>query len=176
MTVASLFPSVLGAEFAALDPCLRWVHSGEPRRLQGIVTVERGMSFLARVLGALASVPSTMIDAPLEVRIEGTRTGEKWIRLFAGGDRMISTLHRDGELLVEKLGPAALSFRLSARGGSMQWALERIATFGIALPVRWFRISATIESRDGRYHFIVDSELRGVGRVVRYEGLLDAAA
>jgi hypothetical protein len=31
MTAATPFPSVLGAEFAALDPCLRWVHSGESR-------------------------------------------------------------------------------------------------------------------------------------------------
>jgi hypothetical protein len=176
MTAATLFPSVLGAEFAALDPCLRWVHSGEPRRLKGNVTVERGMSILARALGALASLPSTMTDAPIEVRIEDTRKGEKWTRLFAGGDRMISTLQRDGDLLVEKLGPATLKFRLSARGGGMQWALAGIATLGIALPLRWFRISATIGSRDGRYHFIVDSEVRWAGRLVRYEGSLDAAA
>jgi hypothetical protein len=175
MTAATLFPSVLGAEFAALDPCLRWVHSGESRRLKGKVTVERGMSFLARALGALASLPSTMTDAPIEVRIEGIREGEKWTRLFAGGDRMISTLRRDGDRLVETLGPATLSFRLSTRGGGMQWALEDIAAFGIALPLRWFRISATIEARDGRYHFIVNSELRGAGRIVRYEGSLDAA-
>jgi hypothetical protein len=43
-----LFPSVLGAEFAALDPCFKWVHSGEPRRLRGSVTVERGTGFVAR--------------------------------------------------------------------------------------------------------------------------------
>ena len=88
---------------------------------------------------------------------------------------MISTLRRDGDLLAETLGPATLSFRLSTRGGGMQWALEDIAAFGIALPLRWFRISATIEARDGRYHFIVNSELRGAGRIVRYEGSLDAA-
>jgi hypothetical protein len=89
MTTATLFPSVLGAQFAALDPCLRWVHSGESRRLR---------------------------------------------------------------------------------------VLEHIGAFGIALPLKWFRIAATIKARDGRYHFVVDSELIGVGRIVRYEGLLDARA
>jgi hypothetical protein len=79
---ATLFPSVLGAQFVALDPCLRWVHSGDSRRLRGSVTVE----------------------------------------------------------------------------------------------LKWFRIAATIKARDGCYHFVVDSELIGVGRIVRYEGLLDAAA
>jgi hypothetical protein len=82
----------------------------------------------------------------------------------------------DQGLLVERLGPAAFKFRLLARDGTLEWVLEHITAFGIALPLKWFRISATIDSRDGRYHFAVDSELRGVGRIVRYEGLLDAAA
>ena len=176
MSAATLFPSVLGAEFASLDPCLRRVHSGESCRLKGSVTVEHGMSFMVRALGALASLPSAMTDAPIEVRIEGIGKVEKWTRLFGSGDRMTSTLQRDGALLVEKLGPAALSFRLSARGGTMKWVLERITAFGISLPVECFCISATIDVRDGRYHFVVDSELRRVGRIVRYEGLLDAAA
>jgi hypothetical protein len=30
----ALFPSVLGVEFAALDSCLRWVHSGDSRQLR----------------------------------------------------------------------------------------------------------------------------------------------
>jgi hypothetical protein len=171
-----LFPSVLGAQFAALDPCLKWVHSGEPRKLRGSVTVDRGTGLVAGALGALASLPCAMMDAPIEVQIEGAGRAERWIRVFAGSHRMVSTLYRDGELLVERLGPAALKFRLSVRGGGMKWVLEHISAFGVPLPVGWFRISATTASRDGRYHFLVDSELRGVGRIVRYEGLLDAAA
>jgi hypothetical protein len=176
MTAATLFSSVLGAQFAALDPCLRWVHSGESRRLRGSVTVERGNGVVARIFGVLASLPAVMRDAPIEVRIEVSGTGEKWIRLFAGQHLMVSTLTRDGELLVERLGPAALKFRLAVRDGTLEWALEHIAAFGIALPLKWFRIAATIKARDGRYHFVVDSKLMGVGRIVRYQGLLDAAA
>jgi hypothetical protein len=171
-----LFPSVLGAEFTALDPRLRWVHSGEPRKLRGSVTIERGTGFVAAALAALASLPSAMTDAPIEVQIEGTGRGERWIRVFAGSHRMVSTLYRDGELLVERLGPAALKFHVSVRDGGMKWILEHISAFGIPLSLRWFRVSATIASRNGRYHFFVDSELRGVGHIVCYEGLLDAAA
>jgi hypothetical protein len=176
MRASTLFHSVLGAQFAALDPCLRWVHSGESRRLRGSVTVERGSSVVARMLGFLASLPAAMWKAPMEVRIEASGTGEKWVRLFAGQHLMVSTLTRDGELLVERLGPAALKFRLVVRDGTLEWVLEHIAAFGIALPLKWFRIAATVNARDGRYHFLVDSELIGVGRIVRYEGLLDAAA
>jgi hypothetical protein len=173
MTAAALFPSVLGVEFAALDSCLRRVHSGESCKLHGSVTVERGASLMATVLGSLASLPSAMKDAAIEVQIERTDRGERWIRVFAGKHRMTSTLHEDDELLVEQLGPAALKFRLSVRGGEMRWALEHISVFGVALPLRWFSIAATIDSRDGRYHFLVDSQLRGMGRIVRYEGLID---
>jgi Domain of unknown function (DUF4166) len=176
MPVATLFPCLLGVEFAALDACIRWVHNGESRQLRGCVTVKRGTSVIAKVLGVLASLPSAMTDAPIEVRIEVTDKGETWIRLFARHHLMVSTLQRDRGLLVERLGPVALKFRLLVRDGTLEWMLEHIAAFGIALPPRWFRISATIDSRDGRYHFVVDSQLRGVGRIVRYEGLLDAAA
>jgi hypothetical protein len=167
---------VLGVEFAALDSCLRWVHSGDSRHLRGSVTVERGTSVAAKVFGVLASLPSAMTDAPIEVRIEVTEMGETWIRLFASHHLMVSTLQRDRGLLVERLGPVTFKFRLVVRDGALEWVLEHIAAFGIALPLSWFRISATIDSRDGRYHFAVESELCGIGRIVRYEGLLNAAA
>lgn len=175
MATAPLFPSVLGGEFASLDPCLKRVHGGEPRRLTGSVTVERGTSFIARVLGALASLPSAVADSPIEVRIERIDSGEKWTRLFANGGRMTSTLRKDNDLLVENLGPAAISFRLSTCNGGMKWVLVHISAFGIPLPPEWFQIYATIDATGGRYHFVVDSQLRGIGRIARYEGLLDAA-
>jgi hypothetical protein len=176
MTAVTLFPSVLGVEFSALDSCLRWMHSGESRQLRGFVTVKRGTSVAAKVVGVLASLPSAMTDAPIEVRIEVTDKEETWTRLFANQHLMVSTLKSDRGLLVERLGPVVVKFRLLVRDGTLEWALEHIAAFGIALPLSWFRISGTIDSRDGCYHFVVDSELRGVGRIVRYEGLLDAAA
>jgi hypothetical protein len=176
MRSAPLFATVLGADFAALDPCLRWVHGGESRSMRGSVSVERGTSVVARALGILASLPAAVAEAPIEVRIESTGRGERWRRVFANSRCLKSTLHCTGELLVERLGPAVLKFRLSVSGGGMRWMLEHISAFGIPLPCKWFLICATIDSRDGRYHFIVDSELRGIGRIVRYEGLLDAAA
>jgi hypothetical protein len=167
---------MLGAEFNALDPCLKRVHSGESLKLEGTASVERGASLVARALGVIASLPPAVTNAPIEVQIDASSRGERWIRVFATSHCTVSTLHRGGELLVERLGPAALKFRLSVHRGGMEWVLEHISACGIPLPLRWFRISATIDSRDGRYHFSVDSELRGVGRIVRYEGLLDAAA
>lgn len=96
---AALFPSLLGAEFEKLGPPVRWVHDGESRVLRGVATVERGSSLLAKVLGALASLPPAMKDAALEVWIEPTERGERWRAscraaggmLFIGCSRAIAT-------------------------------------------------------------------------------------
>ena len=49
------------------------------------------------------------------------------------------------------------------------------AMLGIPLPTRWFQVSARVDMHLGRYHFLIDSSLSGVGRIVRYEGFLDAS-
>jgi hypothetical protein len=169
---APLFASVLGADFAALDACLRWVHAGEPRLLRGTVTVLRGRSLLARVLGAVSSLPRAMTEAPLDMRIGPAGHGERWTRFFADCRPMESRLFGRGDRLVEVLGPAAFTFRPQRRGGALEWRLERVRVVGVPLPRRWFLVTARMEARDGRYHFLVEAALRGVGRIVRYEGCL----
>jgi hypothetical protein len=175
-TPAPLFPCALGAEFAGLHPCVKRVHGGGSLKLRGTAAVERGTSLIARALGAIASLPPSMAGGLIEVHIEAGHEGERWTRVFAASHRMVSTLRREGKFVIERLGPAALKFRLSVRDGGMEWVLRHISVCGIPLPLRWFRIVAKVDSRDGRYHFSVDSQLRGVGRIVRYEGFLDAAA
>jgi hypothetical protein len=115
-----------------------------------------------------------MAAAPLEVHIETTGYHERWTRLFGDRHRMVSTLVRGGDLLVERLGAAVLKFRLLARGGAFEWQLVQISGAGIPLPLSWFRVSARVDMRAGRYHFAIDATVRGLGRIVRYEGLLDA--
>jgi hypothetical protein len=171
-----LFPEIIGADFAALDPCLQGIHGGESKTWQGTVTVERGVSLIARALGILASLPPAMRAAPIEIRIEATSRGERWSRLFAHRHRMASTLYRKDDLLVERLGPAALTFRLLVQRGALKWQLARVSVARIPLPLAWFQIFAKLDARDGRYHFVVDSSLLKFGRIVRYEGLLDASA
>jgi hypothetical protein len=173
MRSEALFPSRLGAAFTQLDPRLQWVHGGEGRDLHGTVTLGRGSSFVAKILGLLTSLPPALKDAPIGVRIEIAGNSELWIRTYAGSHVMSSTLHKEGGALVERVGPAALTFHIIARNAGMDWQLERISMLGIPLPATWFQISARVDMQQGRYHFLIDSPLRGVGRIVRYEGLLD---
>jgi hypothetical protein len=173
---APLFRSLLGAAFEELDPCLRAVHGGESRVLRGIATVERGTTLAAAVLCALASLPRNMQSAAIEVRIEVSEQGERWTRRFGRGRAMRSTLRRGGNLLVEQLGPAQLEFILGVRETALEWTLARITLAGIPLPVEWFHVTARAGVQSGRYHFLIDSAARGIGRIVRYEGELDADA
>jgi hypothetical protein len=174
MRSEALFPSRLGAAFAQLDPKLQWVHCGEGRDLSGTVTVERGPSIVAKLLGGLTSLPPALEDAPIRVQIDiAARDKERWIRTYGGTHVMSSTLYKDGSALVERVGPAALTFRMIARDAGMDWQLERVSMLGIPLPARWFQISARVDMQQGHYHFLIDSSLSGVGRIVRYEGLLD---
>ena len=173
MSSHALFPSRLGAAFAQLDPTLQWVHNGASREMRGTVTVERGTSTLANLLGALTSLPPALQDAPIEVRIDTAGEKERWVRTYAGRHQMSSTLYRGGSALIEQVGPVALKFRVITRNAGMDWQLERVSILKVPLPARWFEISARVDVQQGRYHFLIDSALRGIGRIVRYEGLLD---
>jgi uncharacterized protein DUF4166 len=175
MIPEALFPSRLGTAFALLDPDLQWVHGGESRDLSGTVTVERGTSLIAKVLGALTSLPPTLHNAPIRIRIDIVGDKERWIRTYAGRHVMSSTLYSDGGALVERVGPAALTFRIVERDTGMDWQLQKVSMLGIPLPAAWFEISARVDMQHGRYHFLIDSSLSRIGRIVRYEGLLDVS-
>lgn len=175
MTAESLFPSRLGRDFVHLDPELQWVHGGESRDLRGTATVQRGTSVIAKILSMLTSLPPALENAPIRVQIDIKDDKECWTRTYAGKHRMTSTLFRDGSCLVERLGPASLTFRLVERAAGIDWRLEHVSMFGIPLSARWFQISARVDVQNGRYHFLIDSTLRGIGRIVCYEGLLDVS-
>jgi hypothetical protein len=169
-----LIPGILGGDFARLDACIRRVHGGGSSRWRGRASVERGTSFVAMALGRFASLPAAIADTPIEVDIEASPHGERWIRVFGDRSRMISTLGVCGGLLVEHLGLVSVYFRLVFRDAGVDWVFERLCAAGLPLPGHWFRISARIEVRQGRYHFAVAAALRGGVGLVRYEGWLDA--
>jgi hypothetical protein len=169
-----LFPGILGGDFARLDAFIRRIHGGGSSKWRGRVSVERGTSWMARVMGLFASLPAASTDTPIEVDIGAAPRGERWIRVFGDRSRMTSTLGvRDG-LLVEQLGLVSVYFRLVFRDAGIDWVLERLIAAGLPLPGHLFRISARIEVREGRYHFRVEAALRGGVLLVRYEGWLDA--
>lgn len=167
-----LFPSLLGAAFRRLDSPVRNVHSGGSRRLSGTATVTRGRSLLARILCVAASLPRTANQVALEVHITTNERAEHWTRYFGDSRPMRSMLCARRGLLVERLGPVKLTFRLSDRDGGIDWSLVEISALGVKLPTSWFAVSAFSGARAERYTFAI-STVRGVGPIIRYEGELD---
>jgi hypothetical protein len=168
-----LFPSLLGATFQRLESPVRNVHCGSSRKLFGTATVTRGRSTLARILCAAASLPRTANQLAIEVQITTNERAEHWTRYFGDSRPMRSMLCARRDLLVERLGPAKLTFRLRERDGGIEWSLVQISALGIRLPIGWFSVSAYSGARAERYTFAIDAGLRGIGRIIRYEGELD---
>jgi hypothetical protein len=124
----------------------------------------------------LTSLPPALKDAPIRIQIDVKHGKECWTRTYAGKHRMSSTLFSDGSCLVEQLGPVSLAFRLVERAAGIDWRLDHVSMTGIPLSASWFQISARVDVQNGRYHFLIDSALRGIGRIVRYEGFLDVSS
>jgi len=170
----ALFPALLGASFPNLDARVRRVHNGQPGQWSGTANIARGRSYLARIACAMAGLPAEANCTPVIVDIETDGTTERWTRRFAGSMPMRSTLARQGTLLSERLGAATLIFRLAERDGGIDWLLERIYVLGCRLPRVLFTVSAHSGCGAAGYRFVVDAGLRGIGRLIRYEGELDA--
>jgi Domain of unknown function (DUF4166) len=172
-TNAPLFKTLLGREFDALDARVREVHDGQSRRLRGVATIERGTSLIARLLCASALLPRNQKALPVTVQITISDHGEIWTRCFDTSAPMRSTLRECSGFLVERLGLATMKFWLERRGGGINWCLCGISAFGCSLPLSWFRIATYTGANRGRYCFDVYAELRGIGKLIRYQGELD---
>ncbi len=171
-----VFASLLGASFARLNAQVREVHDGRSRRLQGVATVTRGSSLAARAICRLASLPPAQTDGSVRVALEVTTNGEVWTRWFGNSAPMRSSLRAADGLLVERLGPLRLRFRLAEAGGDLDWLLESVSFLGIPAPRSWLRhTTARCTQRDGRYAFEVNAALPLVGHLVGYRGCVDAS-
>jgi hypothetical protein len=174
--MAALFPELLGESFTRLAIPVRSVHGGGSHHFAGTATVERGKSLVARWLCVVASLPPSLNDVPVTVDIEERADGEAWTRRYGTSAPMRSTLRRQGSQLAERLGPATLTFRLTADDGAIVWTLVRVSALGCPLPLQLFDVAACSKADGHRYRFEVDARLRGIGRIIRYEGILDVAA
>ena len=164
----------LGELFDRLPETVRRAHVGNIR-LTGQARVTRG--------GAIASALANMMGLPhasdrVGMTVEGDHLPDRmiWNRRF--GERQFQSCFRlNGGRLIESLGPFRLKLRLDVRNHRLRYVLERVTLFGVLVPRA---LAPTLEAwegeRDGRYEFAVEVRLPIIGRLVRYEGLLDLAA
>jgi len=128
----------------------------------------------ARRWGWLLGLPARSGEFDIAVDVWRDGDGEIWTRHFPPRPMQSRLGARDG-LLVERLGPATLRFRLIASPQALVWECIGVRILGIPLPPPWFGVIARESAADGRYRFEAGASLPGLGRLVHYEGWLDVA-
>lgn len=171
MADANALQICLGGDFDRLASTVRRAHVGAIR-LSGPARVMRGGT-CATVLASIMALPPA--SDRIEMTVEGEHRPDRmiWNRRF--GDRRFESCFqlRQGRL-IESLGPFRLQLRPEARDGRLVYVLERVTLLGLPVPrILAPALEAWEGERDGRYDFAVEVCLPFIGRLVRYEGLLD---
>jgi hypothetical protein len=173
-SAANALQACLGELLDRLPGTVQRAHVGKTR-LTGHARVARG-GVLANMMAAFMGLPPTAECIAMSVEGEHLPDRMIWNRQF--GDRQFRscfTLVRGR--LIESLGPFRLRLRLEVRDHRLHYVLERVTLFGVPVP-RLFapNLEAWEGEHNGRYDFAVEVRLPFIGRLVRYEGLLDLAA
>jgi hypothetical protein len=168
------FKACLGAAFDQLPDTIRRAHSGRIR-LSGDVRVSRGTG-IANLLANLMKMPPPAERVAMSVEGEHLPDRMIWNRRF-GGRKFESCFLLQQSRLIESLGPFRLQLRLEVLDRRLYYALERVTLLGIPVPrILAPNLEAWEGERDSRYEFAVEVRLPIIGRLVRYEGLLNLAA
>jgi hypothetical protein len=175
----SLYARLLGPAWDELDESLRRGRGGGAgARGRGVFRVERDRGLLGRVLGGLLRLPAAAEAVAVELSVEPTARGERWVRRF--GSRRFATTARAaaGGLFAERFRVFEFRFRLTPLGGA---ALEaRQVEAGLCLgplwlplppalaPRVWGREEAAGEGAGPRVRVRIDWP--GARRLLEYEG------
>ncbi|MBX9591429.1 MAG: DUF4166 domain-containing protein [Hyphomonadaceae bacterium] len=170
-----LYRRLLGERFEHLPARVRELHDIAARLSvwSGRADVERGRSWLSRMVATLFGLPPTGRDQALRVTFEPVGGKEIWSRVF-GTAVFRSVQYERGGLLNERVGSSTFVFALETSADGMALKLKGVRCLGVPLPLFLAPSVFTFESeRDGRYHFEVEAALPLVGRIVRYAGWLE---
>ena len=173
---AGLFPRVLGPAWEGLPVSVCRLHGGQRAQARGIARVTGDLHWRARLVRAIAGLPSPAEAIVLMLEIRPHAMGESWLRCF-GQRPMRSELAgstRLPDMLEERLGPARLTFAFEVVDARLHWIAREVRVLGITLPSRWLRgMRASCGEEQGRYAFDIDVRLPLVGRIVAYSGWLE---
>ena len=173
-----LYPRLLGTSWCELDPAVRDAHADAAvARAVGSFRIRHGTGRLGRLLLRAARVPPPADAADVQLLVRRRGSVEWWHRRFGGAP--LVTVQREGAngLLIERLGPVELRFRLVAVGGTLVYRqvglAVRVGPFGLRLP-RW--ISPQVTAREGpaggpgQTHLAVEVAAPTGGLLFSYEG------
>lgn len=172
-----LYPRAMGHAFSDLPEPLQAFHSVDHTVLyKGRVTVTHG-SALTRLIAKSGGMPVKSGEMPFSFR--ATRDGEKeiWERNFDGHmTRSLQWMHADG-VVAERVGTSEFLMAPRVDGDTLHIPITGVRGFGLPMPLAVLSSAEGIEgvTEDGQITFDVHASVRGLGLVIRYQGVIAPA-
>jgi hypothetical protein len=166
----NLFADHLGPEYARLAELIKHAHLGDIK-LEGYASVQRG-NRIASLLCSLLGLPPNSESVKLTVNAQHRHDHVLWMRNF-GGVAMTSCFVKDGDHLMETIGPVKFHMKLTVENGTLRYLLLKSSFLNLNLPAILSPSLDAFESEEaGFYHFGVRIELPVIGKLIEYKGKL----
>lgn len=170
----SMYERAMGERYSRLDRSVRRLHrlSGK-QTLRGWVETDAPSSLTARLLALFLGTPTKSARGPVLFEIEAGPDGEVWTRRFPSKTTTSRLRLADGSI-VERHGPARLTFEVHETVGALEMRLVRLHLFGIPMPrVLMPQITAEEIGHADLLQFRVEATLPRAGVVASYRGHLE---
>jgi hypothetical protein len=172
-----LYQRLLGDAWHDLPVPIREMHTlNGSKTVSGMAHIERGTTFLSRLVANLFGFPAGGKDIPLTVNMTERRGQEHWTRYF--GSTKLASVQYEGKgssrwLLKERVGPVTFGMALVLDRGRLSYVIRRWSLFGLPLPLMLAPLSRTYEYvADGCFNFDVELSHPLLGLIVGYRGYL----
>jgi hypothetical protein len=172
-----LYRRLLGEAYENLPAPLRVMHNlKEAKTVEGVATVTRGASPLARIAAAIIGFPRAGENVPVRVDFKVENGVERWTRTFAG--RSFHSTQEQGRgrfawLVCERFGPLCVGMALVLDDEKLRLIVRRWSLLGIPMPLWLAPRSNSYEFAEGdRFHFHVEIAHPLTGLIVGYQGWL----
>lgn len=174
---SNLYEEILGNSFTNLPKQVQELHKGSGKSCwQGEASVQRGKSWLAKLVCLIIGFPKTSEKTSIKVSFDRDSSGEKWTRDFGGKCFSSIQLRGDGRnnhLIVEKFGPVRASLALVAKQDKLFLISRRWSFMGIPMPSALMPRGESFETvKNGLFNFNVEIKLPFIGLIVAYQGTL----
>jgi hypothetical protein len=165
---ASLYARLPGPAWNTLPAEIRQLHDmRSTTRFDGISTVTRGRTLLARLTASLFAFPRAGEGVEVTVKFKVEDGIERWTRNFAGRSfksHQYQGQGRSARLPCERFGPLRFSLAILADSQRLDLMLRHWSAFGIPLPKRLSPWTKSFESVSaGRFQLNVEIGHRWMG-------------
>lgn len=178
----ALYPSMVGPQWAHLGEPVQRLHMATTSALHasGRFTVRHGDRGPARLLARLLGLPAPGSDVAVKLVVTPHARGERWERAFGASPLVSEQRAGEGGLMIERLGPTEVRYRLEVAGGALFYrqvgTALRLGPIGLPLP-RW--LAPQIVARESAMpdekstHISVKVSLPLLGLLVSYKGSVE---